>query len=203
MTMQVVAGTVALWDTPCRGLSRPELAASGGGLTVGIRGVTCPSRNLCQRPVQVKLLPGLELAAVCGLKTAELQVRPIHQRLADRVRAHLFLCMLAYYVEWHMCEAWRPLLFADEELAERRRTGGPVAPAEPSASARRKKATRTAADGTPAHSFRTLLEDLARVAHNNCRSKGEQGPQPCEFELDTQLNAEQTRAMELLKEIQI
>ena len=138
-----------------------------------------------------------------GLKTADLQVRPIHHRLADRVRAHLFLCMLAYYVQWHMCEAWRPLLFADEELAERRRTRDPVAPAEPSASARRKKATRQAEDGTPAHSFRTLLEDLARVARNDCRSQGEQGPQPCEFELDTQLNAEQARAMELLKEIQI
>ena len=102
--------------------------------------------------------------------------------------------MLAYYVQWHMCEAWRPLLFADEELAERTGTRDPVAPAEPSASARRKKATRQAADGTPAHSFRTLLEDLAWVARNDCRSQGEQGPQ---------LNAEQIRAMELLKEIQI
>lgn len=138
-----------------------------------------------------------------GLKTAELQVRPIHHRLADRVRAHLFLCMLAYYVQWHMCEAWRPLLFADEELAERTRTRDPVAPAEPSASARRKKATRQTEDGTPAHSFRTLLEDLARVARNDCRSQGERGPQPCDFELDTQLNAQQARAMEMLKEIQI
>ena len=138
-----------------------------------------------------------------GLKTAELQVRPIHHRLADRVRAHLFVCMLAYYVQWHMCEAWRPLLFADEELAERTRTRDPVVPAEPSASARRKKATRPAEDGTPVHSFRTLLEDLARVARNDCRSQGERGRQPCDFELDTQLNAEQARAMEMLKEIQI
>ena len=70
-----------------------------------------------------------------GLKTAELQVRPIHHRLADRVRAHPFLSMLAYYVEWHICEAWRPLLFADEELAERTRMRDPVAPVEPSSSA--------------------------------------------------------------------
>ena len=137
------------------------------------------------------------------LKTADLQVRPVHHRLADRVRAHLFLCLLAYYVEWHMREAWRPLLYADDELAERARTRDPVAPAEPSASAQRQKATRRAADGTPLHSFRTLLEDLARVVRNDCRAKGEQGPQPCEFELDTQLNAEQARALELLKGIQI
>ena len=126
-----------------------------------------------------------------GLKTADLQVRPIHHLLAERVRAHLFLCMLAHHVEWHMCEAWRPLLFADEELAERTRTRDPAAPAEPSACARRKKATREAADGTPLQSFRTLLENLGRVARNDCRSTGEQGSRPCEFELDRQLNAEQ------------
>jgi len=78
-----------------------------------------------------------------------------------------------------------------------------LTPAEPSASARRKKATRKAEDGTPAHSFRTLLEDLAPVACNDCRSKSEQGPQPCDFELDTHVTAEQTHAMELLKEIEI
>ena len=138
-----------------------------------------------------------------GLKTSDLQVRPIQHRLADRVRAHLFLCLLAYYVQWHMCEAWRPLLFADDELAAQRRTRDPVAAAQPSASARRKKAARQAADGTPLQSFRTLLEDLARVARNDCRSTSEQGSRVCEFELDTQLNAAQARAMELLKEIQI
>ena len=76
------------------------------------------------------------------LKTDDLQVRPIRHRLAERVRAHIFLCVLAYYVEWHMREAWRPLLFADDELAAEARTRDPVAPAEPSASAKLKKATR-------------------------------------------------------------
>ena len=102
-----------------------------------------------------------------------------------------------------MREAWRPLLYADDELAERARTRDPVAPAEPSDSAQRQKATRKAADGTSLHSFRTLLEDLARVVRNDCRAKGEQGPRPCEFELDTQLTAEQARALELLRGIQI
>ena len=136
------------------------------------------------------------------LKTTDLQIRPIHHRLADRVRAHIFLCLLAYYVEWHMREAWRPLLFADNELAERARTRDPVAPAEPSASAKRQKATRRAADGTPLHSFRTLLEDLANVTRNVCRAKGQEGSRQSEFELDTQLSTEQARAIELLKGIQ-
>ena len=135
------------------------------------------------------------------LKTADLQVRPIHHRLADRVRAHLFLCLLAYYVEWHMREAWRPLLFADDELGERARTRDPVAAAEPSASAKRQKAMRRAADGTPLHSFRTLLEDLANVTRNVCRAKGPTGTRQTEFELDTQLSAQQARALELLKGI--
>ena len=135
------------------------------------------------------------------LKTADLQVRPIHHRLAERVRAHLFLCLLAYYVEWHMREAWGPLLFADEELGERTRTRDPVAAAEPSASAKRKKATRRAADDTPLHSFRTLLEDLANVTRNVCCAKGPAGTRPTEFKLDTQLSAEHARALELLKGI--
>lgn len=135
------------------------------------------------------------------LKTADLQVRPIHHRLTDRVRAHLFLCMLAYYVEWHMREAWRPLLFADEELGEGARRRDPVAAAEPSASAKRKKAERRAADGTPLHSFRTLLEDLQQVTRNVCWAQGPAGTQPAEFELDTPLRAEHARALKLLKEI--
>ncbi len=135
------------------------------------------------------------------LKTADLQVRPIHHRLADRVRAHLFLCLLAYYVEWHMREAWRPLLFADDELGGRARTRDPVAAAEPSASAKRKKATRRAADGTPLHSFRTLLEDLQNVTRNVCCAKGPTGTRQTEFELDTQLSTQHARALELLKGI--
>lgn len=111
------------------------------------------------------------------------------------------LCMLTYYVEWHMREAWRPLLFADNEVAERAATPDPVAAKEASASAQREKATQRAADGTLLHSFRTLLQDLASVMRNVCQATGPEGSQPSEFELDTQLSAQQQRAMELLKGI--
>ena len=117
------------------------------------------------------------------------------------MRAHIFLCMPAYYVEWRMREAWRPLLVADEELAAQARTRDPVAAAEPSASARRKKATRQTADESPLHSFRTLLADLAGVTHNFCRTKGLEGLRRYEFELDAQLSTAQEHAMELLKGI--
>ena len=96
---------------------------------------------------------------------------------------------------------WRPLLFADHELAEQRRTRDPVAAAEPSASAKLKKAPRQAADGTPLHSFPTLLQPLASVTRNVCRAAGQPGSCTSEFELDTRLSEEQERAMELLKGI--
>ena len=83
------------------------------------------------------------------------------------------------------------------------RTRDPVAPAEPSASAKRQKATRRTTDGTPLHSFRTLLEDLATVTRNVCRTKGETDMRQTEFALETQLSAEQARAVELLKGIRI
>ena len=135
------------------------------------------------------------------LQTERLQVRPIRHRLAERVRAHIFLCVLAYYVEWHMREAWRPLLFAADELAAQARTRDPVAAAEPSASAKRKKATRQSADGTPLHSFRTPLAGLAGVTRNFCRTKVPAGSRQYEFELDAQLNPAQAHAMKLLKGI--
>ena len=119
------------------------------------------------------------------------------------MRAHLFVCLLAYYVEWHMREAWRPMLLADDELAARARTRDPVAAAEPSASAKLQKAARRAVDGTPLHSFRTLLADLATVTRNVCRTKGETDTRQTEFELDTLLSAEQARALELLERIRI
>ena len=87
-----------------------------------------------------------------SLKSFDLQVRPIYHRLESRVRAHIFLCMLAYYVQWHMLEAWRPLLFCDEDQPAKA-TRDPVAPAERSESARRKAHTHTLEDGAQVHSF--------------------------------------------------
>ena len=104
-----------------------------------------------------------------SLKTIDLKVRPIHHRTADRVRAHIFLCMLAYYVEWHMREAWRELMFADtDQQAKARRD--PVAPAKRSAATLLKVASHTLEDGTPAHSFATLLAELATIVRNTCRT---------------------------------
>ncbi len=105
-----------------------------------------------------------------SVKTVDLEVRPIHHRLAARVRAHVFLCMLAYYVVWHMRERLAPLLFDDhdKENAGKARSS-PVAPAKVSAAAKAKAASRKTADGRPVHSFRTLLQDLATLTRNTVR----------------------------------
>jgi hypothetical protein len=105
-------------------------------------------------------------------KTVDLKVRPIYHYLVDRVRAHVFLCMLAYYVEWHMRQALAPLLFDDDDkaTAEAQRDS-PVVPAKPSPSARDKARTLRTEDGFPVHSFQTLLADLATIAKNHIRLK--------------------------------
>jgi transposase len=136
-----------------------------------------------------------------SLKTVDLKVRPIHHRTADRVRAHIFLCMLAYYVEWHMREAWRELMFADTDQAAKA-TRDPVAPAKRSKAAQAKAATHTLDDGTPAHSFSTLLAELAGIVRNTCRSP-KAGPDAPTFQLVTTPTAKQQQAFELLKKIQV
>ena len=101
-----------------------------------------------------------------SFKTVDLKVRPVHHRLAGRVRAHVFLCMLAYYVEWHMRRALAPMLFDDHD-APARAPSSPAAPARASPAARAKTAGRKrTADDLPVHSFRTLLDDLATLARN-------------------------------------
>jgi transposase len=103
------------------------------------------------------------------LKGIDIRIRPIRHRTPAHVRAHIFLCMLAYYVEWHMREALAPLLFDDQELAAARTTRDPVAPARPSRSSHRKRTTRRIVDGLPVHSFTTLLKSLATQCRNRCR----------------------------------
>ena len=131
------------------------------------------------------------------LKGVELQIRPIHHRTEDRVRGHVFLCLLAYYVEWHMRQAWKPLLFDDEELPEARKHRDPVAPATPSASAKRKKAVRTTEDGLPIHSFTSLMAELATRCRNRCRLKAD--PQTPVIYQDTDPTPLQARALELIR----
>ena len=117
------------------------------------------------------------------------------------MRAHIFLCMLAYYVEWHMREAWRELMFADTEQ-EAKATRDPVAPAQRSNLAKRKAATHALPDGSPAHSWRTLMQDLATLARNTCRAPNA-GPDAPSFEITTQANPTQQRALDLIQAIHL
>ena len=136
-----------------------------------------------------------------SLKTIDLKVRPIHHRTADRVRSHIFLCMLAYYVEWHMREAWRELMFADADQ-KAKVTRDPVAPAKRSKAALLKAARHTLEDGTPAHSFATLMAELATIVRNTCRTPKAE-PHAPSFEVLTTPNSKQQRALELLQQIQL
>jgi transposase len=130
------------------------------------------------------------------LKGIDLRVRPIRHRTAAHVRAHVFLCTLAYYIEWHLRRALAPLLFDDEELPEERKRRDPVAPAQPSASARSKKATRVTDDGLPVHSYQTLLEELATRCRNRCRAGDD--PAAAAFDQVTRATPLQARVLELL-----
>ena len=142
-----------------------------------------------------KDLSTVERAFRC-MKTVDLKVRPIFHWLDDRIRAHVFLCMLAYYVEWHMREKLASLLFDDHEreAAEATRTSV-VQPAPRSQTARAKDRTKETADGLPVHSFRTLMADLGTLAKNRVRMGGESSS---EFYELTQPTAVQQRALDLL-----
>jgi hypothetical protein len=139
--------------------------------------------------------------SLLSLKTVDLKARPIHHRTADRVRAHIFLCMLAYYVEWHMREAWRELMFADTEQ-QAKATRDRVAPAKRSPAALAKALHHTLDDGTPAHSFATLLEELAGIVSNTCRTPNA-GPDAPTFSILTTPNPKQRRALELIEQIRL
>jgi hypothetical protein len=105
-----------------------------------------------------------------SLKTVDLKLRPIHHHLADRVRAHVLICMLAYYVEWHMRQLLAPVLFDDDDKATGEKLrASVVAPAQRSPRALKKAATKRCQDGTLVHSFRTLLADLATVANTQIK----------------------------------
>lgn len=136
-----------------------------------------------------------------SIKTMDLKVRPIHHRLENRVRAHIFLCMLAYYVEWHMREAWRPVLFCDEEQ-ELKKTRDPVAPARRSKAALEKVNSRKLPDGTAAHSFQTMMKQLSTIVRNRCRVPMSGSDAPI-FDVVTTPTTEQQRAYKLLDEITV
>ena len=136
-----------------------------------------------------------------SIKTVDLMVRPIYHRHENRVRAHIFLCMLAYYVQWHMKEAWRPLLFADEDQ-EAKTSRDPVAPAQRSEAAIRKVRTKKLDDGSTVHSFHTLLDHLGEIVRNTCRTPG-CGKDESFFQKTTTPNPKQQKALELLRNINL
>jgi transposase len=134
------------------------------------------------------------------LKTTDLRVRPIDHRVPDRVRAHLLLCMLAWYVEWHMREAWRELMFADADLSAKA-TRDPVAPARRSPAAMTKISRRTLDDGTPVHSFSTLMAELSTLVRNTCRVPDK--TDASDFEAHTTPPPAQRRALDLIEQIRM
>jgi Transposase DDE domain len=140
----------------------------------------------------VRAYKGLEQVerAFGTFKGPELQIRPIHHRLEDRVRAHVLLCMLAYYLTWHLKAAWAPLLFADEHPQP---NPDPVAKATRSRSAERKAQTKHTSAGDPCHSYKTLLADLATLTRNTIRFPGTTAT----FDKLTEPTALQARALDL------
>jgi transposase len=147
-----------------------------------------------------KLLTQVE-RAIRSMKTVDLRVRPIYHHLEKRVRAHFFLCMLAYYVQCHMMEAWRPLLFADEDQTAKE-SRDPVAATKRSEAARQKAATKQLDDGSPVHNFETLMGHLAGIVRNTCR-RADAGPDQHTFFMTTPPNPKQREALELLKTIDV
>lgn len=122
----------------------------------------------------VRAYKGLSVVerAFRSIKTVDLKIRPIHHRLVPRVKAHVFLCMLAYHVEWHMRQALAPMLFDDHDPeAGQAARDSEVAPAQRSPAAQRKAASKKTEDGLPVHSFQTLLADLATISKDRIQPR--------------------------------
>ena len=147
-----------------------------------------------------KRLAEVERAFRC-LKGIDLLVRPIRHRTEERVPAHIFLCVLAYYVEWHLRRAWAPLLFEDEERWEERQRRDPILPAKPSESAQHKKRSHQTVDGLPVHSFESLLKELASRARVTYALKSEKSKEntPLTFRQVPEPTPLQARAYELIR----
>lgn len=137
-------------------------------ILVGDRGMlTQPQIN------KLKAHPGIGwITALTSVSIRKL-VRPIQHRTEDRVPAHIFLCMLAYYVEWHMRKALAPIFFEDDQLESERKRRDPILPAKPSEAAKRKKATHMTPDGLPVHSLETLMAELASRCRNTYKLKND------------------------------
>jgi transposase len=178
------------WQRKVAGIER-EAALDG----IYVIRTSVPANQLTSSQVveKYKSLSTVE-RAFRSMKSVDLKVRPIYHHQAERVKAHVFLCMLAYYVEWHMRRALAPLLFDDEDReAAQGQRASVVAPAQRSASALQKAVSKHTADGLPVHSFRSLLTDLATLTRNRVRM-GQQA-----FDMLTTPTAVQERALDLLQ----
>jgi transposase len=175
-----------------------EAEAALDGVYVVRTSVKKENMDTAQTVRSYKQLSNVERAFRC-IKGVDVMVRPIHHRLEKRVRAHILLCMLAYYVRWHMAEAWRPLLFSDEDQ-EAKESRDPVAPAERSKKALKKVSTKKLEDGSPVHSFKTLLHHLGKIVRNTCRYQTD-GEDDATFFKTTTPNKTQQVALDLLGKI--
>ena len=186
------------WEVTAEGLryerdpKRIDADAQIDGVYVLRTSVSSEQSNAEQTVLAYKRLAAVE-RAFRSLKSVDLKIRPIHHRLADRVKAHVLICLLAYYVEWHMRRALAPVLFDDENPGQR--PGSPVAPAQRSVSAKRKAQRKRNSDGLPVQSFQDWLKDLATIAKNHVQPKIKSIPA---FEVITRRTAAQQRALELL-----
>ncbi len=188
------------WQISAEGLSyqrdpaRIARDAALDGVYVLRTSVPAPRLNSAQTVRSYKQLANLE-RAFRTLKSVDLELRPIHHRLPDRVRAHVLICLLAYYVEWHLRRALAPLLFDDEQRGVEP-TSSPVAPAQRSAVALAKARRRRTPDNLPIQSFRDLLKDLATITRNRIQPALKSIPP---FDVVTRPTPLQKRALELLE----
>jgi hypothetical protein len=153
-------------------------------------------RDLVLAMIAQRIIEARVERAFRTLKQSDLEIRPIYHYLESRVRAHVLICMLAYYVEWHLRAAWAELLFVDSEPPLR---SDPVGKAEPSASALRKAQTQRDPQGLPIHSFRTLMNELALRTRNTVRI----GDTPGTFSETVEPSAIQARALALIAQLPI
>jgi transposase len=181
--------------------ARVAAEAALDGLYVIRTSVTANDMSPEQAVLNYKKLAEVE-RAFRTLKGVDLQVRPIRHRLEARVKAHIFLSLLAYYVQWHMIQAWAPLTFADEADVQAARESDPVAPARRSQAALDKVHSRRLPDGTAAMSFGRLLAHLSTIVRNALRPKGAK-PGEATFTLTTQPNAKQSQALDMIRAIAV
>jgi transposase len=142
-----------------------------------------------------KNLSLVERAFRC-LKGIDILIRPIRHHTEDHVRAHIFICMLAYYIEWYMRKALAPILFHDEELELNKKISNPVMPAQSSPSAKIKKITKQTTGQLTVHSFETIMQELGTKCRNRCRFRFVEGSPA--FYTYTELNPVQKKAFQLL-----